>query len=133
MYISVKSTSTKQKYQVLKIFQNFRGRQSLLIVSSPLFLAHIVNPKEFLRLMGYTVLSRCQLSLQCDLTKLSFVVLYDCWIMLLGVLLLKCSVCIHAKGQVALWTKIFSPLCYVLLTLLWKLTSLIKTFCKKFV
>lgn len=64
----------------------------------------------------------------CDLTKLSSCVVWNVWIMLSGIFLSKCSVCVSAKEDLVALTRQagFSPFSCVLLTLLWNLTSLEK-------
>lgn len=102
------------------------------MVSSTLFLVHTKEPWKF---HWDTVSCRCQLSFHCDWQNCASLVLWDCgtvglWDGALGIPLTKCSLCVMRKAEWLLWT---TDLCFpssVLLTLLWKLTSGMKTFCK---
>lgn len=100
------------------------------MVSSTLSLVHIKEPWKFHWDSWDTVLCRCQLSFQCDLAKLSFLCAVWLWDRALGIPFMKHSLCIMQKAMRLLWTTGLSFPYHVLLTLLWKLTSRMKTFCK---
>lgn len=100
------------------------------MVPSTLFLVHITEPWKFHWDSWDTVLQRCQLSFQCELAKLSFPCAVWLWDHAFGVPFMKCSLCVMLKAEWLSWTTDLPFPYYVLLTLLWKLTSRMKTFCK---
>lgn len=100
------------------------------MVPSTLFLVHITEPWKFHWDSWDTVLQRCQLSFQCELAKLSFPCAVWLWDHAFGVPFMKCSLYVMLKAEWLLWTTDLPFPYYVLLTLLWKLTSRMKTFCK---
>lgn len=93
--------------------------------------SHKKEPWKFHWDSWHAVRCKCQLSFQCDLAKLFFPCAVWLWDHVLGILFMKCSLCIKQNAKWLLWTTdFFSPLNYVLWTLLWKLTSRMNTFCK---
>lgn len=82
-----------------------------------------------LRLKEYCCSDAMKMQLWSDKAVFSSCVVWNVWIMLSGIFLLKCSVCVSAKKACLLLQvkASLSPFYCVLLTLLWNLTSLEKS------